>query len=65
MFDRLVKLDMDTMDEADVKLIHELGRLWIGGAEITNQPVRQNGGTFAAQIGFGNFADAKARWLAL
>ncbi len=65
MFDRLVKLDMDAMDQGDVKLIRELGRLWVGGAEITNQPIRADGGTFAAQIGFGNFADAKARWLAL
>ena len=65
MFGRLVALDMDAMAEADVTLIHEFGRLWIGGAEIANQPVRASSDTFAPQIGFGNFADAKARWLAL
>jgi uncharacterized protein len=65
MFDRLVQLDMDAMGQDDVKLIREFGRLWIGGAEITNQPIRARSDTFAPQIGFGNFADAKARWLAL
>ena len=65
MFERLVKLDMDAMNEADVKLIRELGRLCIGGAEITNQAIRASSDTFAPQIGFGNFADAKARWLVL
>ena len=65
MFDRLVKLDMDAMDQGDVKLIRELGRLWIGGAEITNQAIRASSDTFVPQIGFGNFADAKVRWLAL
>jgi hypothetical protein len=64
-FSRLVNLDMDAMAQDDVQLIYALGQSWIGGAEITNQPVRADGGTFVAQIGFGNFADAKARWLAL
>jgi uncharacterized protein len=65
MFDRLVKLDMDAMAQDDVKLIAAFGQAWIGGAEITNQLIRADGGTFAAQISFENFADAKARWLAL
>jgi hypothetical protein len=64
-FSRLVALDMDAMVQGDVQLIRELGRLWVGGAEITNQPIRADGGTFAAQVGFGNFTDAKARWPAL
>jgi hypothetical protein len=65
MFERLVKLDMDAMDEEDVKLIAAFGQSWIGGGEITNQAIRASGDTFAPQIGFGNFADALARWLAL
>jgi uncharacterized protein len=61
MFERLAKLDMDVVEDDDVKLIYELGRLWTGGAEIPNQPVRPDD-HLAPQIGFGNFADAKARW---
>jgi hypothetical protein len=64
MFDRLVKLDMDVVDDEDVKLIYELGRLWTSGAEIPNQPIRPDD-ELKPQIGFGNFADAKARWLEL
>jgi len=64
MFERLVKLDMDAVKDDDVKLIYELGRLWTSGAEIPNQPIRPDD-NWAAQIGFGHFADAKARWLAL
>ena len=64
MFDRLVKLDMDAVGDSDVKLIEALGKEWIGGGEITNQPIRASE-SFAPQIGFGNFADAKVRWIAL
>jgi len=64
MFERLVKLDMDVVDDADVEVIHELGRLWTTGAEIPNQPIRPDD-HLAAQIGYGTFAEAKARWLEL
>lgn len=64
MFERLVNLDMDVVEDDDVKLIFELGRLWTSGAEIPNQPIRPDD-ELKPQIGFGNFTDARARWLEL
>lgn len=62
-FLRLTQMDADAVAQEDVDLVRHLGELWLADG-VANQPVRANGLTFAAEIGFDRYSAAKQNWLA-
>jgi len=59
-FQRLIKLDMDAVEQADVELIDVFCEQWIKG-NISNQPIRA-GGNLECVLGFPNFDAGKKAW---
>ena len=62
-FERLSTMDADAVAQADIDLVRLLGELWLAD-RAANQPVRANGRTFEAEIGFDRYSQAKEAWLA-
>jgi len=62
-FGRLSTMDADAVEQADIDLVNRLGDLWLAD-QVANQPVRANGLTFEAEIGFDRYSQAKEAWLA-
>jgi hypothetical protein len=62
-FARLSTMDSDAVAQEDVDLVHHLGELWLADG-VANQPLRANGLTLEAEIGFGRYTAAKRAWLA-
>ena len=62
-FRRLSTMDADAVAQADIDLVSLLGELWLAD-RAANQPVRANGLTFEAEIGFDRYSQAKEAWLA-
>lgn len=62
-FKRLVELDLDAVEDADIRLIEKLGDLWLKDA-MSNQAIRENR-NFEVQIGHHHFSEARRAWLAL
>jgi uncharacterized protein len=61
---RLTHLELDTLMQSDIELIHSLGLAWIRG-DVCNQPIRA-GTDLTAEIGHNTFAEAHAaagKWL--
>ncbi len=63
-FQYLCGLEMDALSASDVAYIDDWCSLWIGGI-ARNQPIRMNGQTLAAEIGYDRFEAAVAAWRAL
>jgi uncharacterized protein len=62
-FATLADLEIDAMKEADIKLIHRLGELWIEGKAL-NQPIRRTA-EFEYLTGHKHFPEALDAWYAL
>ncbi|CDF83924.1 patatin [Pseudomonas knackmussii B13] len=56
-FLKLVKMDMDAVEEEDVNLIVRLGQGWIAG-DFLNQPIRMSNEPYRCEIGHDQFAAA-------
>jgi len=63
LFERLVALDMDAVNDDEVQDIERLADLWLEG-NVPNQPIHSDD-RFVPVIGHGAFGDALARWKAL
>jgi hypothetical protein len=63
IFDRLAKLHIDAVRDADVDLIDALGEAWFDG-KAPNQPIRM-GDDLSCQLGHDTYDKAKAAWRAL
>lgn len=63
-FHYLCGLGMDAIAAADVAYIDDWCSLWIDGV-ARNQPIRMDGQTLAAEIGYERFQHAVAAWKAL
>jgi len=63
LFDPLIKLQMDAVEQPDVDLIGQLGDAWINQGS-PNHPIRM-GDDLSCALGDETYAAAKARWLAL
>ena len=63
-FKYLRDLDVDAIPPADVAYIDDWCLLWLAG-QVRNQPIRMDGQTFAVEIGYGDFKQAKDAWMAL
>jgi hypothetical protein len=63
LFERLAALDMDAVDDGEVKDIERLAELWLEGM-VPNQPVYSDD-QFAPVIGQGWYAEALAAWRVL
>ena len=62
-FVKLCEMDMDAVVQDEVELVRRLGELWLADS-VPNQPVRANGVTLAAEIGFARYTPARQAWLA-
>jgi uncharacterized protein len=62
-FATLADLEIDAIKEADIKLIHRLGELWIEGKAL-NQPIRRTA-DFEYLTGHKHFQEALDAWCAL
>ena len=60
-FEKLAKLDMDAVEDADVALIDEFCSVWMKD-QVHNQPVRAKGTTLECEIGHRWFSGALAEW---
>jgi hypothetical protein len=60
----LCDLDMDALAQDKVDRINRLADLWLVD-KIKNQPIRLNGSTLDAEIGYESFGAARAAWEAL
>jgi len=60
----LCNLDMDALAQDQVDRISRLADLWLVD-KVRNQPIRLNGGTLDAEIGYESFGAARAGWEAL
>jgi len=60
-FKRLVKLDMDAVEDGEVTLIEEFCTAWIAGG-VHNQPVRARSTNLNCEIGHRWFSEALAEW---
>ncbi|MGH7080362.1 MAG: hypothetical protein ACREFU_19960, partial [Acetobacteraceae bacterium] len=63
-FEYLCGLPMDVITQADIAYIEDWCSLWIGGA-ARNEPIRMDGQTLDAEVGYLRFQDAIAAWKAL
>ncbi|MGH7071975.1 MAG: hypothetical protein ACREFO_18470 [Acetobacteraceae bacterium] len=63
-FEYLCGLPMDVITQADMDYIEDWCSLWIGGG-ARNQPIRMNGQTLDAEIGYTRFQDSVAAWTSL
>lgn len=60
----LCDLGMDALAQDDVDRISRLADLWLVD-RVRNQPIRANGATLDAEIGYDSFGAARAAWEAL
>ena len=63
-FTNLLKLDMDAVEQSEVKAISDFCELWLR-SQVMNQPVRMDSDTLTKEIGQQSFKDALAAWLKL
>jgi hypothetical protein len=63
-FKYLCDLDMDAVEPIQVEYIDRWCSQWINGA-ARNQPIRMNGETLAAEVGYSKFADCVRAWRTL
>ncbi|MGH7118441.1 MAG: patatin-like phospholipase family protein [Acetobacteraceae bacterium] len=63
-FEYLCGLPMDVITQADMAYIEDWCSLWIGGVAL-NEPIRMDGQTLEAEIGYAHFQDAVAAWRTL
>lgn len=64
LFEALVKLDVDAVENDQIKLVSELATLWLADT-VRNQPIRRDSQTLAEEIGAGTFSKARAAWESL
>jgi hypothetical protein len=57
-------LDMDAVEQAQVQAIVDYAGIWLAD-EPVNQPIRLDGASLAAEIGYDRFSAAKAAWGAI
>jgi hypothetical protein len=60
-FAELANMDIDVVDQGPVNTLTEYAQLWIDNV-APNQPIRKNGTTLEAELGFGWFKEAVAAW---
>ena len=60
LFRRILKIDMDAVEDEDVRDIIAFTRRWLADA-VPNQAIRTNR-TFDTEIGQSTFSEAKAQW---
>jgi Patatin-like phospholipase len=60
-FRYLCDIDMDAVTQNDIAYIDDYCTFWLAD-RAPNQPIRMNGATFATEIGYDKFSDAKAAW---
>jgi len=60
-FQYLAKIDMDAIEQNEVAYIQDFATYWLAD-KVPNQPIRANGTTLAAEIGYARFSEAKAAW---
>jgi len=63
-FADLANLDIDAIEPEQFDLLTEYARLWIDDKAL-NQPIRRNGDTLKAELGFDLFSEAIAAWEAI
>lgn len=57
----LAGIDMDAVDQNEVAYIQDLATYWISD-DVRNQPIRIDGTTLEAEIGYSKFSEAKTAW---
>ena len=62
--DYLSSVDMDAIDQAQVKAIADYAALWLAD-KVPNQAIRHNGGTLRAEVGYARFGEALKAWEAI
>jgi hypothetical protein len=60
----LRNLDMEALDQADVQLMADYAELWLAN-RTRNQPIRLDGATLQAEIGYDWFSQARDPWGAI
>ncbi|PKU21981.1 patatin-like phospholipase family protein [Telmatospirillum siberiense] len=60
-FEALTRIDMDALEQWQVEMISGYCDLWLAG-KVPNQPIRANGDTLAAEVGYGDFPSAQNVW---
>jgi hypothetical protein len=60
----LSNLDMEAVEQADVQLIADYAELWVA-SRTRNQPIRLDGATLQAEIGYDWFSQARDPWGAI
>jgi Holliday junction resolvase-like predicted endonuclease len=60
----LSNLDMEAVEQADVQLIADYAELWLA-SRTRNQPIRLDGATLQAEIGYDWFSQARDPWGAI
>jgi hypothetical protein len=63
-FQYLSNLEMDAVEQADVQLIADYAKLWLGN-RARNQPIRMDGATLQAEVGYDWFSQAHDAWHAI
>jgi uncharacterized protein len=63
-FQRLCGLSIDTLTPGDQADIDDWCRLWLGD-HVPNQPIRMNGETFGAELGYSLYSEALRAWRSL
>ena len=63
-FQHLYNLELDALEQHDVLTISHYCDLWLED-KASNQPIRMDGSTLKAEIGYTKFSEARAAWKAL
>lgn len=63
-FTALCKIDMDAVESAEVAAIASYTEAWLAD-KAPNQPLRMNGATLRAEIGYATFSEAAKAWKTL
>jgi uncharacterized protein len=60
-FESLREMDIDVVEQSQFDTINKFAEHWLQG-DVYNQPIRMNGATMRAEIGFTSFSKAKSVW---
>lgn len=60
-FDALRHTGMDAIEQSEVQLIEKFTDLWLAD-KVPNQPIRMDGTTLEAEIGYDKFSEARHVW---
>jgi len=54
-------MDIDVVERPQFETIKKFAEQWLAGS-VFNQPIRMNGATLKAEIGFNSFSESKTAW---